>query len=176
MPINHILDLAYDMTRWDLDSTAEWLHLWASREFPDDLADEIADIAHTYMKLSSKKKFELIIPATFSIYNYLEAETILDQWNSLAEKAQNIYDRLPDSSKPGFFEILLHPSLSGAGYYDLQISAARNVVYTGQGRNSANYWAQRVLDKFRQDHELSARYNKLWPHLMDQTHIGYSYW
>lgn len=128
----------------------------------------------------AKRKYELIDPSIYSLINYEEADNLLAEWQTLAKDAQSIYDSLPAAARPAFFQMVLHPVLAGGNVHDLHISAAKNRLYAGQGRTSANAWAQRVLDKFNFDHELTQRYNELlggkWTHMMDQTHLGYVYW
>jgi hypothetical protein len=63
----------------------------------------------------------------------------------------------------------------------MYIAAGRNAQYARQGRASANAWADEVRRLFAKDAALTDAYNhKLldgrWNHMMDQTHIGYTFW
>ncbi len=63
----------------------------------------------------------------------------------------------------------------------MYIAAGRNQLYARQGRSIANQYADETRDLFAQDAALSDEYNhKLlkgkWNHMMDQTHIGYTFW
>ncbi|KAF2493893.1 hypothetical protein BU16DRAFT_573306 [Lophium mytilinum] len=182
IPINHFLDLAYDLERWGaVDTVSSWLEHWATREFGSSFAQVIAEVVNQYGFLAARRKYELIEPNTFSLINYQEADKILAEWEDLGQKAQAISDKLPLESKPAFFEMVLHPVFAGGNFNDIQISAARNQLYANQGRNSANSLVQRVLDKMKVDHEMTVLYNTLldgkWNHMMDQTHLGYQgYW
>jgi hypothetical protein len=54
-------------------------------------------------------------------------------------------------------------------------------MYAAQGLAAANYMAAQVRALFQADADLSAYYNHTlldgkWNHMMDQTHIGYTYW
>jgi hypothetical protein len=54
-------------------------------------------------------------------------------------------------------------------------------LYASQGRASANDLAARAHSLFQEDAALSDFYNRemahaKWDHMMDQTHIGYTYW
>lgn len=163
-----------------MNSASRWRAQWASREFGSPASQQIADILETYGLLSSRRKYELVDPSTYSVINYEEADKAIAEWEALGKQAQSVYDALPAAAQPAFFQMILHPVLAGGNVYDIHISSARNLLYAGQGRTSANVWAQRVLDRFNYDHELTARYNGLlggkWNHLMDQTHLGYVYW
>ncbi|KAF2198850.1 hypothetical protein GQ43DRAFT_474173 [Delitschia confertaspora ATCC 74209] len=182
IPISHFLDLAYDMDAWkDVNSVPRWTEQWAARQFEPKLAKDIGSLIDSYGRLAGIRKFELIEPNSFSVLSYEEADKIMSQWEDIAKKANNLYDRLPEAQKPAFFEMVLHPVLAGGNMVDIQVSSARNQLYAGQGRNSANNWFQRVLDKMKVDHQLTDRYNKMlggkWNHIMDQTHMNYQgYW
>jgi hypothetical protein len=63
----------------------------------------------------------------------------------------------------------------------MYIAAGRNKLYAAQGRASANDEAARVKALFQADIDLTNQYNHTllngkWDHMMDQTHIGYTYW
>lgn len=180
LPISHFFDLAYDMTAWDKDSVPQWLELWASREFGPAFAAEIAALMNNYSLAAGRRKFEHVSPDTFSLVDYNEADRMLAEWEAMEGTAQDLMSRLPASTQPAFFEMVYHPVKAACTYYDIMISTAKNNLYAEQGRTSANGMAQYVQDRFAYDHQLSMQYNGLlnskWDHMMDQTHIGYTYW
>jgi len=48
IPINHFLDMAYDMTQFENpNSTGSWLEMWATREFGSSFGPEIATVVDT---------------------------------------------------------------------------------------------------------------------------------
>jgi hypothetical protein len=181
IPISHWFDIAYDIDAWDETSVPKWLEGWAARTFDTEHAKAIAEVVNTYSFLANMRKFELVEPVTYSVLNYEEADKLIAQWKSIGAKAQALYDALPASQQPSFFETILHPVLAGGNFINIQVASARNQIYSGQGRNSANVWFQRVLDGMKTDAKLTKEYNGLlngkWNHMMDQTHLGYQgYW
>jgi hypothetical protein len=63
----------------------------------------------------------------------------------------------------------------------MYIAAGRNRLYAKQGRADANDFAEQARALFKADAEFAAEYNHTiangkWNHMMDQTHIGYTYW
>ena len=174
------MDLAYDISLWHKNSVPRWLHMWAAREFGLDVAAQTAELMNNYSIAAGRRKYELIDPSTFSIIDYNEAERLLNEWETMHAAAKSIMDSLPAETHPSFFEMVYHPVTAGYVYYDIMISVAKNNLYAQQGRNSANALAEHVLAKFKQDNQLSHRYNTLldgkWAHMMDQTHFGYVYW
>ena len=109
--------------------------------------------------------------------NRWDKDSVLN-WLELC--AQALLDSLPVTAQSAFFEMVNHPVTAGYTYYDIMISSAKNALYASQGRSSTNAMAQHVRDLFSYDHRLDRSYNQRlngkWNHIMDQTHIGYTYW
>jgi len=180
-PIEYFLSLAWNPRRWPHDKIAEFGRLWAEREFGPAYAAQIADIVAKYTKYNGRRKPELLEPGTFSLENYGEADAVLADWQALTQRAEEIYGKLPDNARDAFFELVLYPTKACALVNELYIAAAKNRLYAGQGRASANDYAARVRELFQADADWSATYNHTlahgkWDHMMDQTHIGYTGW
>ncbi|KAK2071563.1 hypothetical protein P8C59_005975 [Phyllachora maydis] len=181
IPINHFFDMAYDARRWGVDSTEEWAASWAAREFGSDLSGNIRDLMLTYGTYAARRKYELIEPETYSVINYREADTILEQWSTLADAAVGVYEQLGPAAQPAFFEMILHPILAGQIVHKIYIGAARNALYAGQQRSAANDVISQVLAASAEDANLTVTWDRVldgkWKHMMDQTHLGYDgYW
>ena len=180
IPINHYLDLAYDTSRWGYDSVPTWLKLWAAREFGSEYSDAISSVVDRYGMYAARRKYELLDPSTYSQLNYNEAEAVLAQWDALGKDAQAIYDKLDETSKPSFYQMILQPVLGGGVVTRIHTEVGKNSHFAIQKRNAANDVATGVMDLFKRDHELTQRYHDLldgkWSHMLDQTHLGYSYW
>ena len=180
-PIEFFLDFARDPQRWPKEKTSEFTRLWAEREFGPAHAADIADIVSKYTKYNGRRKPELLEPTTFNLQNYNEADTVLADWKAIADKAERIYDSLPENAKDAFFELVLFPTKACYQLNELNITAGKNRLYASQGRASANDLAARAKALFQADADLSDFYNHTlahgkWDHMMDQTHIGYTNW
>jgi hypothetical protein len=172
IPINHMMDMAYDAEKWHVDSAGAWTEAWAAREFGAEFAAGIADVVMKFSMYAGRRKFELVEPETYSVLNYNEADAVLDQWTVLAEAAQRIYAKLDDAAQPAFFEMILHPVLAGGIIHRVSIGAAKNSLFAGQKRNAANDMISYVLDASDDDVKLTTRWNELlggkWNHMMDR--------
>ncbi len=180
-PIEFFLSLAWNPQRWSEESIAEYSKLWAEREFGPQHAAEIADIVAKYTKYNGRRKPELLEPDTFSLVNYGEANRVFEEWQSLTAKAEWIYKELPQNMRDAFFQLVLYPTKASAQVAELYITVARNRLYADQGRASANDLAAQARTLFQADADLSSQYNHTlangkWDHMMDQTHIGYTFW
>ena len=180
-PIDFFLNFARDPKRWPKQKLGEFTRLWAEREFGAAHAAEIAGLVSRYLKYAGRRKPELLEPTTFSLTDYQEADRVVADFHSLIAQAEKLQGELPAASRDAFFELVLHPAKAYGQVAELYVAAGRNHLYAAQGRASANDEAARVKALFQADIDLSNYYNHTlaggkWDHMMDQTHIGYTYW
>ena len=179
-PISFFLDYAWDPEAIAANDLKSYTVNWAKDNFPEEFAEETADLLLTYSKYNSRRKPELLSPETYNITTG-EADHILEEFTTLEKKADEVYEQLPEEYKDAFYQLVLFPVKASANINRLYISAAKNKLYAAQGRVSANHYAQKVEDYFQKDKELTNYYHKelangKWNHMMAQTHIGYTYW
>jgi hypothetical protein len=180
-PIEFFLTLAWDPQRWPKEKISEFTRSWAEREFGPANAPQIAEIVSQYTRYNGRRKPELLDPATFSLVDYQEADTVLGDWQSITAEAEHIYRSLPENARAAFFELVLYPVKACEQVNELYITAGKNRLYASQGRASANDMAAQARALFKADADLSDYYNHAlaggkWNHMMDQTHIGYTDW
>lgn len=172
IPINHFMDMAYDATMWDVDSSEVWAAAWAAREFTPELAADISEVMIKYGTMANRRKFELIEPQTYSVINYNEGDGVLAQWADLQAKAEAIYEQLPESHQPAFFQMVLHPVTGGNIVNKIYIGAAKNIMYAQQKRNSANDVMYSVFGLSDADSNLTSTWDEMldgkWAHMMDR--------
>ncbi|MGA2175045.1 MAG: glycosyl hydrolase 115 family protein [Verrucomicrobiota bacterium] len=180
-PAEFFLTLAWDPARWPKERISEFTRLWAEREFGPAHAPEIAQIMAQYTRFNGRRKPELLDQSTFSLIDYQEADSVLADWKSLATQAEGLERELPQEARDAFYELVLHPVKACAVVNELYIAAAKSRLYASQGRASANDCAAQARALFQADADLSSYFNHTlahgkWDHMMDQTHIGYTYW
>lgn len=180
-PMEFFLRFAWNPEQWPKEKISEYSRLWAEREFGPAHAAEIADLIAKYTKYNGRRKPELLEPATFSLVNYREADTVLADWKLIAHKAEQVSASLPEEYRAAFYELVLHPIKACENLNELYVIVGKNRLYAGQGRASANDLAAQARALFRADQDISDYYNHTllngrWNHMMDQTHIGYTYW
>ena len=180
-PIEFFLDFARTPERWGKDNLQEFTELWATREFGPEHAKEIADLVSTYTKYNGRRKPEQLEPTTFSLTQYHEADRVDHDWRELTARAERLNAELPENQRAAFFELVLYPLKASAIVSEMYIAAGRNQLAARQGLASANTYADETRALFAADAAMTDEYNhKLmngkWNHMMDQTHIGYTYW
>src|SRR5258708_15859897 len=124
-PIEFFLSLAWNPQRWSEESIAEYTNLWAEREFGPQHAAEIADIVAKYTKYNGRRKPELLEPDTYSLVNYREADRVLEEWESVTAKAEQVYKELPDNLRDAFFQLVLCPTKASPQVAELYITVAK---------------------------------------------------
>lgn len=180
-PIDFFLDYAWDPEKISAKDLPEYYHSWAKEQFGEEHADDIADIIAKYTKYNSRRKPEMLSPDTYSLTNYREAEIVVAEYNQLLEKANKVYNSVQPEYKDAFYELVLHPVEACANLNELYVTTAKNHLYAKQGRAETNTLAEKVKELFNKDAEITHYYNNVlaggkWNHMMDQTHIGYTYW
>jgi Glycosyl hydrolase family 115/Gylcosyl hydrolase family 115 C-terminal domain len=180
-PIEFFLSMAHSPKRWGKDHLEEFTRMWAAREFGEEHAVEIASMIDDYTRYNSRRKPEQLEPTTFSLTNYSEADRVDREWRELSERADKVAPELPENERASFFELVQYPVDASATVAEMYIAAGRNALDARLGRAKANSDAAETRALFAKDAELSTAYNHTlldgrWNHMMDQTHIGYTYW
>ena len=180
-PLEFFLDYAWDPDAWNADNLGDYYIEWADDVFDGMETQAIAHIMKTYTKFNARRKHELIDPSTYSLTNYNEADKVVEDYNELADTAQNIYNKLPKLYKDAYYQLVLFPVLASANLNELYVSAAKNNFYAKQGRVSTNEYADNVQQLFNKDKALTNYYHTeladgKWNHMMSQNHIGYTNW
>ncbi|MCP9199124.1 glycosyl hydrolase 115 family protein [Gramella sp. GC03-9] len=180
LPISFFLDFAWnaEMKAQDLP---DYYKDWATQQFGEDHAEEIAGILSDYTKYSARRTPEMLKPDTYSLDNYREAERILSEYEQLLKKSRAIYKKLPETHQAAFYQLVLFPIEMSSNLNQMYVAAAKNNRYAMQDRASTNMYAEKVKERFFKDAELTKYYhdtlaNGKWNHMMAQNHIGYTSW
>jgi hypothetical protein len=180
-PIEFFLDYAWDPEAWPAERLPEYARAWAAEQFGAEYAARIAKLITGYTTINSRRKPELLAPETYSLVNYREWERVVAEWNNLKSEAEWINERIPSEQRDAYFQLVLFPIQACANLNEMNYTVALNRQYAKQGRAETNMLAQRARELYARDAELCRQYNEdlaggKWKHMMDQTHIGYTYW
>ncbi|MGZ3882168.1 MAG: glycosyl hydrolase 115 family protein, partial [Flavisolibacter sp.] len=180
-PISFFLDYAYNTKKWNEDNLNAYFTQWAHEQFGDTHATEIGDLLRKYSQYASRRKPELLDANTYSLFNYNEFSSVLQEWRELLQQAEKLNQSLPSEYRDAFFELVLHPIEAFENLHELYHAVAANKWHASQKSVLANEWANKAKQFYIKDSMLSIKYNKeiangKWSHMMDQTHIGYTYW
>jgi hypothetical protein len=180
-PISFFFDYAWNPEQLSAKDLPKYTRRWAEEQFGAKYSREIADILNAYTKFNSRRKPELLSPVTYSLVNYREAETVVAEYNDLVKKAQQIGNALPAKYKDAFYQLVMHQPSACANLNELYVTVGKNYLYAKQGRFATNDLAKKVKELYKEDSLITRYYNTVlaggkWNHMMDQKHIGYTYW
>jgi hypothetical protein len=180
-PLEYFLSLAWDTEKLTNNNITEYTKSWAEKQFGVKYSSEIADIISRYTRYNGRRKPELLEPSTYSLINYHEAEQVVADYNALTDSARAIYNRLPDSKRDAFYQLVLFPVKACALVNELYVTAGKNDLFSKQGRASTNDMAAKTRALFQADTTLMGFFNRTfangkWNHFMDQAHLGYTSW
>ncbi|MFD2098620.1 glycosyl hydrolase 115 family protein [Flagellimonas iocasae] len=181
LPISFFLDFAWNTDAIRAKDLPNYYVDWAKQQFGEEHAAEIAEILSLYTKYNARRTPEMLKPDTYSLFNYREAETIVDDYKNLVEKSQAIYDKLPEQYKSAFYQLVLSPVELCSNLNEMYVAAGKNALYGQQGRASTNSYGDKTKELFFKDEALTKEFHEeledgKWNHIMAQTHIGYTSW
>ncbi|GHT80159.1 hypothetical protein FACS189467_1560 [Bacteroidia bacterium] len=180
-PISFFLDMAWNPNRFNANNLLQHTEDWCAQQFGKQYAKESARLINLYTKYNRRVSPELLTDKTYSLENYNEFETVVNDYKDLAMDALRLYNHLPNEYKDAFDQLVLFPVNACSNLYEMYFAVAKNKFYAQQQDVKANEWADKVKKHYELDSLQTIHYNQQisggkWSHMMDQTHIGYTYW
>lgn len=179
LPISFFLDYAWNPEQIGPTDLMAYTEAWAAAQFGPRHAKEIAALLDGYSKINSRRKPELLDHRTF-LLQAGEWDRAVAEYNALHTLAEEVSKHLPQQMQDAYFQLVQHPVMACANLYELYHATAYNHYWAEQNSLYANYFADKVAEKYLADSLITIRYHKLgngkWNHMMSQTHIGYTGW
>jgi hypothetical protein len=201
LPLQFFLDYAWNPDRWPVERLKAWERQYAAQNFDARYASAIADVLHSYSKLQSRRKPELLNrkisldankdlttdpsavvyddqASPFSLTDYRELDRVTADWQRLAHRAESIGRALPAAYRDAYYELVLYEVKATANLYALRDAEFTNILYAKQGRAATNDLAAVTEARFADDQALSDYYNDTlaggkWKGFQTQPHIDY---
>ena len=179
-PISFFLDMAWNPKAFQPSNLLNHTEEWCTQQFGAKYGKEAARLIDTYTKYNHRVTPELLDHRTYSLTNYNEFETVVNDYRELLIDAMRLHQALPADYKDAFDQLVLFPINGMSNLYDLYFAKAKNDYYAAQHDIRANYWADKVKVAFQRDSLLTLHFNSLsngkWKHMSDQVRIGYTSW
>ncbi|MFP3590367.1 glycosyl hydrolase 115 family protein [Chryseobacterium sp. SIMBA_038] len=180
-PINFFMDMAWNPKQFNADNLLEYTEKWSSEQFGEKYSKEIARMINLYAKYNRRVTPETLNSETYSLENYNEFETVVNDYQKLSLDANRLYNEIPDEYKDAYFQLVLYPIDACSNLYELYFNVAKNHQLASKKDIKANDFADKVKKNFEYDSILQDKYNNKisggkWQHMMDQTRIGYTNW
>lgn len=180
-PISFFLDMAWNPAQFNSQNLLSHTEKWCAAQFGEKYSKEAARLIDTYTKYSRRVTPELLNDTIYSLKNYNEFETVVNDFRALALDAFRLYQQIPTESKDAFDQLVLFPINAFSNLYEMYFAVAKNKELAKLNDPKANDWADKVKACFDRDSLLTIHYNTeisngKWAHMMDQVRIGYTYW
>lgn len=179
-PISFWLDYAWNPEKIDADDLQKYTEQWAAAQFGKQYAKEIGDIISKYGKYNARRKPEMLDQNTYNLTNYAEFGRVVDEYNELLARTEKVNEQLPAGYRDAYFQLVLHPVKACANLYEMYFNVALNLDAYKNKYKATNAQADKVKELYLKDSLISLEYHQIkngkWNHMMDQTHIGYTYW
>jgi hypothetical protein len=194
--ISFFLDLAWDINVVDHSNVSSHLEAWLASVFGQEHSDEMAEIMKEFYALAFRRKPEFMgfgeqfsfsnmteqwEDTEFSFVDYQEAEKRLERFQSISDRAVELYKKMPEHLKPAYFQFVYYPVVAGNYMNRKILLAQKNRWYAKQARNSTNNIAQQVKNDYDSIRDVTEQYNRLldgkWKYMMSwQQHNTASYY
>lgn len=180
-PISFFLDMAWNPGQFNPHNLLDHTEKWCEQQFGSTYAKEAARLINLYSKFNRRVTPELLNDKTYSLENYNEFETVMNDYRNLVIDAMRLYYLMPSEYKDAFDQLVLFPINACSNLYEMYYAQAKNKLYAAKKDIQANYWADKVKQCFERDSLLTIHYNQTiaggkWSHMMDQVRIGYTSW
>nr|WP_315155424.1 glycosyl hydrolase 115 family protein [uncultured Flavobacterium sp.] len=180
-PISFFLEMAWNPKQFNSKNLFKYTENWTAQQFGKKHAGKIAELLNTYPRYNRRVTPEMLKSKTYSLENYNEFETVVNDYRNLALEAYRLYDEIPKQYKDAYFQLVLYPIDACSNLYEMYFAQAKNQKLAEEKNVSANYYADKVKVYFARDSILQNKYNNeiaggKWTHMMDQMRIGYNNW
>lgn len=180
-PISFFLDYAWNPEAINQNNISDYYTNWATAQFGDKYAKKIGQLIKKYSVYNARIKPELLDQHTYSLENFGEADRIVKEYDQLLKEAKTLQSKLTAEYKDAYYQLVLHPIEACANLNATYVAQAKNSYYSSHNDIRANAFAKEVKFRYDMDASISRYYNQIlaggkWNHMMDQTHIGYTYW
>lgn len=180
-PISFFMEMAWNPKKFKADNLLEFTENWSEEQFGAQYSKDIARMINTYAKYNRRVTPETLNWNTYSLENYNEFETAVNDYRNLSLDANRLYNEIPEEYKDAYFQLVLYPIDTCSNLYELYFNVAKNHRLASEKDRKANGFSDNAKRNFEYDAVLQNKYNHeisggKWQHMMDQTRIGYSNW
>jgi hypothetical protein len=180
-PISFFLEMAWNPKQFNSKNLLEYTEKWSAQQFGEKHSREIARMINLYAKYNRRVTPETLDSKTFSLENYNEFETVLNDYRALAVDALRLKDQIPEEYQDAYYQLVLYPIDACSNLYEMYYAVAKNKELAAKNDIQANFYADKVKECFARNAYLDNKYNNeiaggKWTHMMDQMKIGYKSW
>lgn len=159
MGMQLFLDMAWDFDRFNFETINDYQVMQLASIFGEKYKSDFKYILDRYYFHGFTRKPEYMtwdwrwnslytldntMDTELSFTNYGEAESRLNDYNSISAKAETILNALSEELKPSFFQLVYYPVKGASLYNNQMLMGQKNRWYAKQGRSLTNTLADEV--------------------------------
>lgn len=180
-PISFFLEMAWNPKQFNAKNLLEYTEKWSAQQFGEKHAKEIARLINLYAKYNRRVTPETFDSKTYSLENYHEFETVLNDYRALAVEALRLKEQISSECQDAYYQLVLYPIDACSNLYEMYYAVAKNRELAVKKDPEANLYADKVKACFERNTYLDHQYNNIiaggkWKYMMDQMRIGYKSW
>ena len=118
-PISFFLDMAWNPKQFNANNLFQYTEKWSAQQFGEKHAKEIAEMINTYAKYNRRVTPETLNWNTYSLENYNEFETVLNDYRALALKALRLKEDIPAEYQDAYYQLVLYPIDACSNLYEM---------------------------------------------------------
>lgn len=189
LPLSYFMDLAYDFEAYGTNhpnETEDYLAKWVDEQFGAvELSKEdkiqIAGILCEYARIHGLRRPEAMNPKVYHVTHFNETKKMIARCESLKEKTEAIYEKLPEEIKDTFYGLVYYPAVAGMNLQLMSLYAALNEWYVKEGVSAANTYDAKVKEGIELDEKYTKYYNEemcdgKWKGMMSSKHACFVAW
>ncbi|MFA7417248.1 MAG: glycosyl hydrolase 115 family protein [Acholeplasma sp.] len=159
----YFIQYAYDADRYNGENAYQYAYDLGKNEFGEAFASDIEGILRDYGLYTHVRKLEMMAVDLYTNTNYSdEYQKLMSQYKDLLDRAESVYERLPDHKKDAFYLLILY-QVRSAYNYNAQFYYATNAnsaVQAGKAITAYNSYYQ-TLDYYDAQMYENSYYNNV---------------
>jgi hypothetical protein len=156
MELEFAMDMAWNVNQWQPAMATQYIEQWALRTFGPAYAQQITAIKKQYYELAQSAKPEHMGSVTF---HEVEALSRLQQYKTISNQAQELYQQMPAYLKDACFELILYPVQCAMLMNEKIMYARQSLLSAKTDGKAAMRFAQRSASAFETIQSLTKKYN-----------------
>lgn len=184
--VDYFLSMAFDIDAFNFERAANYRTEWLCGMIGDEYRQEYQEVTDAFYKLAFARKPEFMgwgyqwatdkhgkernTDTDFSLVNYREADTRLEEYQRIGNMAEKILNQLPEEKKPCFYQSLYYPVKGCELLNRMVLNGQKNRWYSIQQRAATAQLEKMTKTCYDSLQVITKGYNSLlggkWNHVM----------
>lgn len=185
-PLSYFLNLAYDFDKWGTSApnttfeyTKQLMKLQLG-EATEEVISEAAEILTETVRINGLRRPEALNSDIYSPCHFHEADRMLKRAAILEAREEALLEKLNGQQKVAWISLTGFQTKAAINLLRMHLYAGKNALLAGQGRKSANAYAEMITETLSKDAALKEAWagfvDGKWKGMELASHIGFTKW